>query len=253
MLKFVAIGDVHANWTEFWSALRAANCIDKNLQPTLPVCAGLYQIVIMGDLVHPKTVEHYERLTGLATFDHNNSDHLYIAASEQIKQLERLYAFQLAAPYAIHILLGNHDDAVLNETYLLSNSNGLEHREFDQKLGGVELPLHLRTWMQSFLRELRIEDVQFAHVSPLPSHRYYDDLFYADPNARVWFHSTPENVQRAGLNFGVYGHTQPGRGILVDLQARFAIIDALSERQYLEILLDPSQLDPIASLQVMPF
>lgn len=253
MQKFIAVGDIHADWNGLWAALRAASCADAELRPTPPVQAGLYQVVLIGDLVHPKSERDYARLTGLPRFDPRHPDHLFLAAREQVRQLERLRAYQLAAPHAVHILLGNHDDAVLNPRYVLGNSSGLVHLEFDPARGGVHLPEHLRAWMEGFPRELRVGSVQFAHVSPLPAHTHYDDLFYADPSPKRWFRDSPEYVGMAGLSFGVYGHTQQEKGILLNEAAGLAIIDALPAREYLELLLDPTQPQPVQSVRAVPF
>ncbi|BDP42666.1 metallophosphoesterase [Deinococcus aetherius] len=253
MRKFIAVGDVHADWEGLWGALRAASCVDAHFRPTPPVQAGLYQVVLMGDLVHPKRVRDYERLTGLPRFHPRDPEHLLLAAREQVGHLERLRAYQAAAPHAVHILLGNHDDAVLDPRLVLGTSGGLVHVEFDPAHGGQALPDDLRGWMGGFPRELRVGSVQFAHVSPLPAHAYYDDLFYADPSAKRWFRETPEYVRRAGLSFGVYGHTQPGGGILLDREAGFAVIDALPEREYLEMLLDPALPEPVQGVRAVPF
>ena len=86
---------------------------------------------------------------------------------------------------------------------MLGTSGGLVHAEFDPDHGGIHLPDHLKHWMQTFPRELRVGTVQFAHVSPLPAHTHYDDLFYADRSPKRWFRETPEYVQMAGLSFGV--------------------------------------------------
>ncbi|GAA5513777.1 hypothetical protein Dcar01_02522 [Deinococcus carri] len=253
MRKFIAVGDVHADWESLWAALRAASCADAACQPTPPVQAGLYQVVLIGDLVHPKNAGEYERLTGVTRFNSRDPDHLFLAAREQVRQLEKLRAYQAAAPHAVHILLGNHDDAVLNPRFVLGTSGGLSHLEFDPARGGVHLPEHLRAWMQGFPRELRVGSVQFAHVSPLPAHTYYDDLFYADASTKRWFRDTPEYVQMAGLSFGIYGHTQMTGSILLDESAGFAMIDALHEREYLELLLDAGQPQPLRSVRAVPF
>ncbi|SMB88788.1 Calcineurin-like phosphoesterase [Deinococcus hopiensis KR-140] len=253
MQKFIAVGDVHADWDGLWAALKAASCVTPDGLPTPPVQAGVYQVVLIGDLVHPKSERDYERLTGLSRFNPRNPDHLFVAAREQVRELERLRAYQSAAPHAVHLILGNHDDAVLNTSYVLGTQAGLVHVEFDPEHGGVHLPEHLRGWMGEFLRELRVGRVQFAHVSPLPAHAYYDDLFYADHSAKRWFRESPEYVHMAGLSFGVYGHTQMERGILLDEEAGFAMIDALHTREYLELLIDSSQDSPIQSVRAVPF
>lgn len=253
MLKFMAFGDVHADFDTLWSALRGASCADGHFRPTPPVRAGLFQVVIIGDLVHPKNEREYARLTGLPHFDPHDPAHLLLAARAQMAGLERLRAYHEAAPHAVHLLLGNHDDAVLNDTYTLGTSGGLAHLEFGPQWGGVGLPDHLRAWMSGFPREIRVGGVQFAHVSPLPAHAHYDDLFYGDPGTKRWFRQTPEYVDLAGLDFGVYGHTQMDGGILLDRQNRFAMIDALPNREYLELMIDIGAAAPVQAVRAVPF
>lgn len=253
MRKFLAFGDVHADFETLWEALRAASCADGSFLPTPPVRAGLFQVVVIGDLVHPKSEQEYARLTGQPRFDTHNPDHLLLAARGQATHLDRLRAYQAAAPHAVHILLGNHDDAVLNGSYTLGTSGGLVHLEFDPERGGVLLPDHLRAWMAGFPRELRVGAVQFAHVSPLPAHTYYDDLFYGDRSTKHWFRDSPEYVAMAGLEFGVYGHTQVESGILLDQENRFAMIDALHAREYLELMIGGPDGAALQTVRAVPF
>jgi hypothetical protein len=217
------------------------------------VRSGMYQVVFMGDLVHPKSGADYARLIGTDEFNPADPMHLLRAARAQVSELERLRSYQAAAPQAVHIILGNHDDAVLDGDYLLGTVGGLVHVEFDPKRGGVMLPLDLREWFSSFLRELRLGRVQFAHVGPLPAMTHYDDLFYGDHSHKRWWYDSPEFVEMAGLAFGVYGHTQFKDGILIDHSARFAMIDALSQREYLEIILDDSPAAGPVSCRAVPF
>ena len=259
MHKFIAIGDVHAEWDTFWEALRAASCVDAEGLPTPPVRLGRYQVVLIGDLVHPKSPQAYARLTGCDPFDMNDEDHRLIAAREQVRQLEKLQRYQAAAPHAVHVILGNHDDAVLDPRFVLGTGGGLKHVEFDPEHGGLLLPPPLHGWMSHFPRELRVGRLHFAHVSPLPAHLYYDDLFYSDRSAKTWFRETPDYVDMAGLVFGVYGHTKTDGGVLLHSDEgghpRFAIIDALTEREYLEVLYD-ADADaeaPLRGVSVVPF
>ena len=257
MHKFIAIGDVHADFPLLWAALRGASCLSADFRPTPPVLAGAYQVVLIGDLVHPKNQEGYNRLTGLRPFDPHDQDHLERAAQEQVSALRRLQQYQQAAPHAVHIILGNHDANVLDSAHLLGTSGGLRHVEFDPERGGVPLPQDLRDWFSGFPRELRVGGLQFAHVSPLPAHQFYDDLFYSDRSSKRWFHDAPEYVDMAGLDFGVYGHTQIEDGILLhrddDQRPRFAMIDALHRREYLEILYDEAAAQAPISISTVPF
>lgn len=253
MHKFIAIGDIHADWDGLWAALRAAYAADAQGQPSLPVRAGAYQVVLIGDLVHPKTEADYARLAGVSAFDVRNPEHLALAAGAQVRQLERLKAYHEAAPHSVHIILGNHDDAVLNTQYVLGTGAGLAHTEFDPGHGGLPLPEHLRAWFGTFLRELRVGNLHFAHVGPLPMMAYYDDLFYADHTHKRWWRETPDYVEMAGLSYGVYGHTQMEEGVLLHEGGRFAMIDALHKREYLELMIEASEPEPVVNLRVAPF
>ncbi|PYE51084.1 metallophosphoesterase [Deinococcus yavapaiensis] len=253
MHKFISIGDVHADWTTLWAALRAAYAVDANGLPTAPLKNGLFQVVLMGDLVHPKSRSEYARLAGRPEFDFANPEHLFLAARAQVQHLEKLKTFAEASGGHVHILLGNHDDAVLNTNYLLGTGGGVIHTEFDPGRGGVYLPEHLRAWFTTFVRELRVGNLQFAHVGPLPSMAFYDDLFYADSTHKTWWRDTPDLVRASGVRFGVYGHTQMQGGILVHESGDFAMIDALSNRQYLEIMVRPELEQPVTTCRVAPF
>ncbi|MFC4453413.1 metallophosphoesterase [Deinococcus sonorensis] len=251
--KFIAIGDVHADFELLWEALRAASCMDAAGLPTPPVLNGTFQVVLIGDLVHPKSEREYARLIGRPSFDAQDPEQLFLAARAQVRQLERLRRYQQAAPASVHIILGNHDDVVINAGYLLGTAGGLVHIEFDPNRGGILLPPDLKAWFQSFLRELRVGRLQFAHVGPLPSMTHYDDLFYADHTHKRWWHEHPEYVQMSGLSYGVYGHTQIKDGIMVNSTNRFAMIDALTAREYLEVLVDTEAREPLVSSRPVPF
>lgn len=253
MQKYIAIGDVHADWPTLWAALRASYAADAAGNPTAPLLAGHFQVVLIGDLVHPKSHGEYARVSGKGDFDFANADHMALAAGAQIEQLERLKAFAGAANGNVHILLGNHDDAVLNASYLLGTGSGVVHTEFDSRRGGVALPDHLKSWFAGFARELRVGQLQFAHVGPLPSMTHYDDLFYADHTHKTWWREQPELVRMSGVRFGVYGHTQMQSGIYLHEGGDFAIIDALPSREYLEIMVRPELEQPVSTLRVAPF
>ncbi len=250
--KFVVIGDIHADYGALWAALRAAGCLTANGQVTPPLRSGRYQVVLLGDLVHPKSQRDYDLLLG-EPYDRHNEAQMAEAARRQIEGLHAIRAFQQQAPEAVHIILGNHDDVLLEPRYVLGTSGGLRHTEFDPRHGGTLLPPDLAHWVSGFLRELRVGRVQFAHVGPLPAHAYYDDLFYSDSSAKRWFLDTPEYVQMAGLAFGVYGHTQMDRGIMVHEGYHFALADALHRREYLELMIDPDREDPIHNWRIVKF
>lgn len=254
MLKLIAIGDVHTCYRELWAALRAAGCVTRQGEPTPPLLQGRYQVVLMGDLLHPKTRGEYAALAGVDDFDFGDPEQLLAVARAQVRELERIRALAAALPGRLHILLGNHDDAVLRRSFVLGTGGGLTHKEFEPTLGGVHFPQHLRGWFGSFLRELRVGSLQFAHVGPLPGMAQFDDLFYSNHDHKRWWTETPEYAEMARLSFGVYGHTAvSGVQVFGAGNATVAMVDALPHRQYLELLVDPEREHPVRGHSVREF
>lgn len=236
MIKIIAIGDIHADFGKLWAALKLAYAVDETGHPTPPVLDGRYQVVIMGDLVHPKTINQYEMLTGREPFDFKDPKHLLSAARAQIRELYRIKKYQEAALGNIHIIFGNHDDAALNHEHLLGNAHGITHLEFEPEKGGVALPQDLQDWFAGFARDIHIGNTHFAHAGPLPSMSYFDDMFYADKESKRWWQQKGRFVTDAGYVFGVYGHTVMPDGVHIDELGRFAMIDAMDRRQFLELI-----------------
>lgn len=240
MIKVIAVGDLHADFPRMWRALKHAYAVDESWMPSDPLKRGTYRVVLMGDLVHPKMVADYRKLTGLEDYDPNSPEHLRVAAKAQIRELYRIKHFQEAAPEHITILKGNHDDAVVTHSYVLGNSL-LEHKEFHPNVGGFELPDDLKEWMAGFPAQVNMYGVNFAHVGPVPWLQSYDDMFYNGREAKEWWIHNGDYVERMGHRFGVYGHTVMKNGILV--KDTLALIDALDHDQYLELILDDDKLD----------
>lgn len=240
MIKVVAIGDLHADFARLWRALKSSFAAGDDLMPTDPLLRGTYRVVMMGDLVHPKLLADYRKLTGLEDYDPNNPDHLRMAAKAQIRELHRIKRFQEAAPEHITILMGNHDHAALTNSFVLGNAH-LEHKEFHPELGGVEFPEELKKWISTFPNEVNLYGVNFAHVGPVPWLQSYDEMFYNSREAKEWWIHNADYVERMGHRFGVYGHTVMKNGILV--KDKLALIDALDHDQYLELILDEDKLD----------
>lgn len=255
MLRIIAIGDVHTAYSEMWDALRESGCLTRAGEPTEPFLQGRYQVVLMGDLLHPKSLAEYCALAEVPSFDFDSTEHLLAAARAQVRQLEKLRGLAQQLEGRMHILLGNHDDAVLRGSFTLGTSGGITHREFEPHAGGVHFPRHLREWFARFLRELRIGTLQFAHVGPMPAMGYYDDLFYSNRDHKRWWKEQPELITTAGLSFGVYGHTVMEHGIEVFGvgDSTVAMIDALSKRQFLELLIDPSRTHPVKGHTIREF
>lgn len=239
MLKVYAIGDVHANWGSLWRALKATPLIDDQGNPTALMKTGDYQIILTGDLIHPKTLMEYSMMTGIDGFDPENPQHLSSAARSQIRELNRLKRTFDACEGHMHILLGNHDDAALTHKFSLGSGFGTKHNEFDPNKGGREFPEELRTWMESFPREIIVGRTHFGHVGPMPTHAIFDEFFYSTREHKTWWEKSPEWVQMFGYVFGVYGHTVMKEGIHLDPEERFAMIDALETGQILELGFGP--------------
>jgi hypothetical protein len=236
VLKVTAIGDVHADFGRLWSALKAAYVMDPDGQPSGPVLDGRYRAILIGDLVHPKNIGAYENLSGRSPFEVGNPDHLRSAARAQIRELRRLKNFVEATQGGVTIIMGNHDAAALDHKPVLGTATGLTHVEFDESKGGMPIPDDIADWMRKWPQHVRIEGVHFAHAGPNPGMAYFDDFFYGDPDSKNWWKEKPFLVDANGHRFGVYGHTVMPDGIYLDRENRFAMIDAMEKRQYLEML-----------------
>ncbi len=236
MVKVIAIGDVHADWRHLWSALKASYAATHDGKPSQVVLDGRYRVILIGDLVHPKTQEAYEELTGRENYDWHDVEHLRSASKAQARELYKIKNFVDEAEGGVSIILGNHDAAALDHNFLLGTAVGLTHAEFDETKGGLALPQDLQDWMRTWQSEVRIHGVQFAHAGPTPGMASYDDFFYGDPDTKRWWHEKPFLVTASGHKFGVYGHTVMKDGILIDEENRFAMIDALEKRQYLDMM-----------------
>lgn len=243
MIKVIALGDVHGQWPEVWRVLKAAAACTPALEPTPAVAEGRYQVVCVGDLVHYKDERAYANAVGEEPYDPSNPDHLRRAAKAQIRELYRFKRYVDQAGGNVHVILGNHDEAALDHRYELATRGGLQHVEFDESKGGVAIPDDLRAWFLAMPREVVFHGVQFAHAGPLPGMQVFDDFFYHDPDTKRWWFTKPELVRQAGHRFGVYGHTVMKEGIYLDREHALAMIDALGQLQFLEMLLDEDRLD----------
>ena len=243
MIKVIAIGDVHGQWPELWRVLKAAAAATPALEPTPAVIEGRYQVVCVGDLVHYKDERAYANAVGAEPYDSTDTDHLRRAAKAQIRELYRFKRYGDQAGGNVQVILGNHDESAADHRYQLSTRGGLDHAEFDESKGGMPLPDDLRAWFASMPREVVFHGVQFAHAGPLPGMQVFDDFFYHDPDTKTWWFNKPELVRQAGHRFGVYGHTVMKEGIYLDRDNGFAMIDALGQLQFLEMILDEDRLD----------
>jgi hypothetical protein len=243
MIKVIAVGDVHGQWPELWRVLKASAACTTTYEPTPAVTEGRYQVVCVGDLVHYKDERAYANAVGVEPYDPEEPDHLRRAAKAQIRELYRFKRFVDQAGGNVTIILGNHDEVALDHTYELTTRGGLRHDEFNPERGGLALPDDLADWFRSFARERVFHGVHFAHAGPLPGMQHFDDFFYHDGDAKTWWYNKPELVQQAGHRFGVYGHTVMKDGIYIDKGHGFAMIDALGQLQFLEMILSEERLD----------
>ncbi len=243
MIRIAAIGDVHAEFGKMWRALRHAGAANEQNMPTQALRSGRLKVVILGDLVHPKTRSAYTRLTGLDPYDHRNPDHLRHAAKVQMRGLVRIKNLVENSNGNAVVLRGNHDQAIIDHRFLLGNASGIEHAEFDPKHGGVALPESLAEWVSSFPLEYVLNGVHFAHVGPAPWLQEYDEMFYHSKEPKQWWFTHPEYLIRSGHSFGVYGHTVMKNGIRVFPEYGFALIDALDLEEYLELVVDGDEIN----------
>jgi hypothetical protein len=66
-------------------------------------------------------------------------------------------------------------------------------------------------------------------------------MFYNERESIEWWLYNADYVERMGYRFGGYGHTVMKNGSLV--KDKLALIDALDQDQYLELILDEDRLD----------
>lgn len=235
-LKLVALGDVHGQWAEVWAALRAAGAADAMCDPTPALRSGRVRVVLSGDLVHYKDAASYALAVGEAHFDPADVQQLQRAAKAQVRELYRFSSYAERSRGHVTVILGNHDEAALTHRYMLSTGSGLEHLEFCADRGGLALPDDLAAWFAAFPREQVFSGVHFAHAGPLPGMQSFDDFFYHDPDTKGWWRDKPELARQSGHRFGVYGHTVMKGGVYLDRAHGFAMVDALAQREFLEIV-----------------
>ena len=243
MIKVIAIGDIHGQWPEMWRALKASNACDNKLEPTEAVKQGRFKVVFIGDLVHYKDADAYAQAVGEEPYDPTNVKHLKRAAKAQIRELYRFKDYVDKAQSNVQIILGNHDESALNHKFQLSTRGGLKHDEFNEEKGGVPLPEDLANWIKGFKREVVLHDVHFAHAGPSPGMQHFDDFFYHDEDTKKWWFTRPGIFPTSRYRFGVYGHTVMKEGIYIDKEHKFAMIDAMGHKQFLEMILSDSRLD----------
>lgn len=208
MNRVVVVGDIHAQVAKFWHILSDAGLLTETCAPSPELVSGDAQLVLLGDLVHPKTRAHYAELIGETRFDEYLPAHILRAEQKEESFLRAIKAFCEAASGHVTLLLGNHDHNALTGEEGVLRTDDLPHLEWGPS--GRALPGDLALWLASWPSERVIGGVHFAHVGPRPEHNRYDTGFYLE-NRRNWILEDHDFIAETPYRLGVYGHT-PVRG-----------------------------------------
>lgn len=238
-MRIVVVGDIHAQERKLWTMLDEAGLStlptgreigkrNPGRKPTHALTEGGTHLVLLGDVVHPKSRERYAELIGAERFDEFDPRQLAAAQRAQEEFLDRLKAFfDACASGAVTILLGNHDANAIDASQGPLRTDDVAHLEWKQGYGDP-LPPHLASWMATWPREHVVHSLHFAHVGPKPEHNVYDTSFYVD-NRRKWIYEDVDYLEGTPYAFGFYGHTpvrgglnlaSRGRALLLDTNAR---------------------------------
>lgn len=223
--RIVVVGDIHAQEEKFWRILAEAELTDAARQPVKALVSGETELVLLGDMVHGKSREHYAQLIAAADYDAFDPAQVEQAATAQEAFLRRVKTFCDQAQGHVTILMGNHDHNALTGQPSVLRSDDIRHLEWRD--AAHPLPEDLRTWLASWPAELIIADLHFAHVGPKPEHNRYDHNFYLK-NRRDWIYQDHNFLAATPYRFGFYGHTpmrggahfaSQGRALLLDMNA----------------------------------
>jgi hypothetical protein len=230
------VGDIHAQEAKLWRILREAGLADADRRPTARLAAsGDATLVLLGDLVHPKSRARYAALLGQSDYDEH--DPVQVRAAEQAQEafLRSVQDFATQAE-RLHVIVGNHDANAIDATQGPLRSDDVGHMEWRPQLGGM-LPDDLRIWIASWPREVILGGVHLAHVGPLPEHNQFDDAFYIEQRRR-WIYGDDDPVAERGYQLGVYGHTPVRGGMHFASRGRAILLDVNGhgdEYGYLEL------------------
>ena len=220
--KLVVIGDVHAQVAKFWRMLREAGLLTEGRQPSAELTSGDTHLILLGDLVHPKTRPGYAALIGQPTFDEHHPPDVAKAEAAQEAFLRDVKSFCDQVPGSVTILLGNHDYNALNAGEGVLQTDTLPHYEW--RTPQRALPDDLKAWLATWPSELVVEGLHFAHVGPKPEHNRYDAGFYLE-NRRDWILDPRDVMAGTPYRFGVYGHTPVRGGVHFASQGRALLLD----------------------------
>ncbi len=241
-MQLVVVGDIHTQAGKLWRILREADLADDDGRPTERLTGtDDVRLVLLGDLVHAKSRERYADLTEVRRYDEYNPRHLRKAEAAQEVFLREVMAFQAAVPTGrMTIVLGNHDYNAVADDQGPLRTDEVSHLEWKPGYGG-QLPEDLRAWIESWPKEVVIEDLHLAHVGPLPEHNTYDQGFYLE-NRRRWIYEEEDVLARTPYRLGVYGHTPVRGGVNIASQGRAILLDTNGhgdEYTYLEVEVEP--------------
>lgn len=219
--KLVVVGDVHAQVRKFWHILRVAGLLDGD-GPAPELVDGTTHLVLLGDLVHAKTREHYAALIGERTFDEHDPPQVRRAEAAQEAFLRDVKGFCDRALGGVTVLLGNHDHNALTGEAGVLRTDDLAHLEW--RASGRPLPENLAAWLATWPAEYTVNGLHFAHVGPKPEHNRYDERFYLE-GRRDWILEPKDVVAETPYRFGVYGHTPVRGGAHFASQGRALLLD----------------------------
>jgi Calcineurin-like phosphoesterase len=221
-MRIVVIGDIHVQIQKFWLMLEEAGLTDASRKPTFRLKSADTKLVFLGDLVHPKSRDHYAHLIGVPRFDEFNPEHIAKAEMAQELFLREVKAFYDSVPSgAITILMGNHDFNAVHMDQGPLRTDDVAHLEWKEK---NRLPKVIRDWILTWPLETTIEGIHFAHVGPLKEHNTYDNSFYLE-NRRRWIYEDQDFLANTPYRLGVYGHTPVRGGVNIASQGRAILLD----------------------------
>jgi len=234
-MRIVVVGDVHAQERKLWKILdeagltkvppgRRGSSGHEGRLPASTLLDGSSRLVLLGDVVHPKSRSRYAELLGTSDYDEFDPDQLAAAERAQESFLRRLKAYVDEAPQgAITILLGNHDASAIASDQGPLRTDDVSHLEWKPGYGHP-LPADLAAWIGTWPSDVTYGTLHFAHVGPKPEHNRYDTAFYVE-NRRRWIQEDDDLLAGTPYTFGFYGHTPVRGGLNLASQGRALLLD----------------------------
>lgn len=236
-MRLVVIGDIHVQADKLWRMLQEAGLADERRRPTDALREDDTRLVLLGDLVHPKSRERYADLINVRRYDEYNPRHLERAEAAQARFLRDVKGFQDRLPEGrMSIIMGNHDFNAVTPDQGPLRTDDVAHLEWKPGHGGT-LDDDLRDWVLAWPSEVVMEGLHLAHVGPLPEHNTFDQGFYLE-NRRRWIQEDKDFFEGTPYRLGIYGHTPVRGGVNVASQGRALLLDTnghKDEYTYLEV------------------